>query len=93
MAKKKITKAKSEQKLSKETIEEIEHFFWCFPPKYFSRNLRNMTIDLIAAHDGTEPLYIHELLMQLSMFLPVLDRIEDEGTFDSKDYERNREYY
>ena len=82
-----------EPRLSKDVLENIDHFFSCFPPKHFSRNLRNMTVDLIEAHNGTEPQYLHELLMQLSMFFPVLDSIEDEGKYYSEDYERNRKFY
>lgn len=89
MAKKKIKKSKDEQKLSKEAIARIEHFFWCCPPKYFSRNLRIMTVDWMERQSGGEPLYQEELLSQLTTFFPVLDLIEDEGRFDSEDYERN----
>lgn len=91
--KKKTTRIKVKLRLSKEVLENIDHFFTCFPPKHFSRNLRNMIVDLMEAHDGTEPMYLHELLMQLSMFFPVLDSIEDEGKYHSDDYERNRKYY
>ena len=35
------------------------------------------------------PIYQEELLSQLTTFFPVLDLIEDEGKFDSEDYETN----
>jgi hypothetical protein len=89
MAKNKIKKSKEEQKLSKEAIESIEHFFWCHPPKYFSRNLRSMIVDWMEGHSGGAPIYQEELLSQLTTFFPVLDLIEDEGKFDSEDYEIN----
>lgn len=89
MAKRKGKKSKEEQKLSKEAIERIEHFFWCHPPKYFSRNLRSMTVDWMERQRGGGPIYQEELLSQLTSLFPVLDLIEDEGKFDSEDYERN----
>ncbi len=89
MAKKKVKMSKEEQKLSKEAIAAIEHFFWCFPPKYFSRNLRSMVVDWMEGQSIGGPLYQEELLSQLTTFFPVLDLIEDEGKFDSEDYERN----
>lgn len=89
MAKKKVKKSRDEQKLSKEAIERIEHFFWCIPPKYFSRNLRSMIVDWVESKCDGGPIYQEELLSQLTMFFPVLDVIEDEGKFDSEDYERN----
>jgi hypothetical protein len=70
MAKKKGKKSNEEQKLSKEAIERIEHFFWCIPPKYFSRNLRNMTVDWMESQRGGSPLYQEELLSQLTTFFP-----------------------
>jgi hypothetical protein len=85
--------AKKEPLLSEEMQEGIDHFFSCFPPKHFSRNLRNMSIDLIELNNGLEPLYLQELFMQLSLFFPLLDLIEDEGNYHSEDYEHNREFY
>jgi hypothetical protein len=91
---KKILKAvKSKAGLSKELQEEFDHFFSCFPPKYLNRNLRNMIIDLMECNDGTSPNYLHELLMHLSLFFPVLDRAEEDERYHSKDYDRNRENY
>lgn len=89
MAKKKIKKSVAEQKLSKEAIEAIEHFFWCCPPKYFSRNLRSMSIGWMERQSAGGPLYQEELLSQLTSFFPVLDLIEDESKFESEDYEKN----
>lgn len=89
MAKKKVKESKDEQKLSKEAIESIEHFFWCHPPKYFSRNLRNMVVEWMESNTDGGPAYDEELLSQLSSFFHVLDLIEDEGKFDSEDYEIN----
>jgi hypothetical protein len=89
MAKKTIKKSKDEQKLSKEAIEAIEHFFWCCPPKYFGRNLRSMLVDWLEYSSGMEASFREELLSQLMMFFPVLDLIEDEGKFDSEDYKIN----
>ena len=89
MARKKSKKSKDEQKLSKEAIERIEHFLWCFPPKYFSRNLRSMVVDWMENNTDGGPIYEEELLSQISSFFRVLDLIEDEGIFDSEDYEIN----
>lgn len=90
MAKKKTEPPnKEEQKLSKEAIESIEHFFWCHPPKYFSRNLRSLIVDWMELNDTGVPSFQDELLSQLTSFFPVLDLIEDEGKFDSEDYDIN----
>jgi hypothetical protein len=89
MARKKIKKSKDEQKLSKEAIEAIEHFFRCYPPKYFSRNLRCLIVDWMERNNDGITLFQEELFSQLTLFFRVLDLIEDEGKFDLQDYERN----
>lgn len=73
---------KQEPKLSQNAIAALEHFFTCFPPKYFSRNIRNAVIQLLETSSAGSPLYQEELLAQLALFLPVLDLIEDEGRFE-----------
>lgn len=84
MAKKKSENAHDEPRLSKEAIAAFEHFFSCFPPKNFSRNLRSMVVDWMESNVDGGPLYDAELLSQLSLFFPVLDLIEDEGQFDQE---------
>ncbi len=79
-----------EPELSPELQSAFLHFLTNFPPKYFSRNLRDMFIDFIELNRGLYPHYLTELSFQLSMFYNVLDIAEDEGKYDSKDYERNR---
>lgn len=84
MTKKKSKSVNDEPKLSKEAIAAMEHFFSCFPPKYFSRNLRRMVVDWMESNVAGGPDYDEELLSQLSLFFPVLDLIEDEGQFEQE---------
>lgn len=86
---KKNTQSKQAQKLSKEAIEKIEHFFWCCPPKYFSRNLRSLVVDWMERNDDGPTFFQQELFLQLILFFPILDLIEDEGKFTSEDYDTN----
>lgn len=80
MAKRSKSKSmqKSEPVLSEELQEAFAHFLACNPPKYFCRNLRNMTIELVAYQKGNYPDYLVPLLLSLEMFFSVLDQAEDE---------------
>lgn len=90
MAKKVSKKShEHEPKLSKDAIENLEHFFRCHPPKYFNRNLRSLVVDWMECNNTGAPIFQDELLSQLNSLFPVLDHIEDEGIFDSEDYEIN----
>lgn len=86
MARKKRSKTskKVEPVLSKELQSEFAHFLQCHPPKFFSRNLRNMVVELITHQKGFYPDYLNPLLMALEMFFDVLDKAEDEGEGYSK---------
>lgn len=73
------TSKKVEPVLSKELQCAFAHFLQCYPPKFFSRNLRNMVVELVTYQKGCYPDYLNPLLMAMEMFFDLLDKAEDES--------------
>jgi hypothetical protein len=69
---------KSTRALSPELQDAFAHFLDCHPPKFFSRNLRNVLVEVVANHQGNYPLYLNSFLLSMEMFFEVLDTAEDE---------------
>jgi len=69
---------KSSPTLSPELQEAFAHFLECNPPKYFSRNLRNVLVEVVTNQKGDYPMYLNALLLSMEMFFEVLDTAEDE---------------
>ncbi|MEO5978015.1 MAG: hypothetical protein ABIS36_11965 [Chryseolinea sp.] len=74
--------SKKSSSLTPELDAAFVHFLQCHPPKHFSRNLRNVMIEVVIHQNGNYPDYINELLISMEMFFDVLDIAEDTGLFD-----------
>ncbi|MEJ7646960.1 MAG: hypothetical protein WKF87_20350 [Chryseolinea sp.] len=74
----KSIRKKSGSLLSPELQDAFAHFLERNPPKQFSRNLRNVLLEVVTCQQGNHPLYLNTLLLSMEMFFEVLDAAEDE---------------
>lgn len=66
--------------LSKEVQIELAAFLQHFPPKEFSRNLRQMVLEYMESQLGGVSSHTDRLLIALESFFNVLDIAEDKWT-------------
>jgi len=65
--------------LSPELQDALIQFFRCYPPKYFSRGLRNALIELMTHQEEGHRDYVFKTLLAMEMFFDILDLAEDSG--------------
>jgi len=75
----KTTTKKSDAILSPELQDAFAYFLERNPPKEFSRNLRNVLLEVVTCQQGNHPLYLNSFLLSMEMFFEVLDVAEDEA--------------
>lgn len=74
--------SKKSNSLPPELEAAIVHFLQSHPPKHFSRNLRNVIVEVVTYQKGNYPDYLNSLLLAMEMFFEVLDLAEDSGSFN-----------